>query len=184
MLGTTTGIGVTDFLQVDTNVIADIFQIYNLTARVSLLDFPGLAFGVSLGYQYINLNNISTNNPSLGISSFLPGAVVGVEVIPYVALFLGGNLFYSNNSIPSGIYNSGYLQGSEFESDVSWAYNPTKDRIGNVLSAGFTYNTTFDFYGVGVSHHWRGLHLGLHYYPNASSYRILPILSGGVSFDI
>src|SRR3954471_24473890 len=57
MLGTTSGIGVTDFLEVDTNIISDFFQIYNGRARLSVLDFPGFAAGLYLGYQNVNLNN-------------------------------------------------------------------------------------------------------------------------------
>ena len=115
----------------------------------------------------------------------MPGGVIGAEIMPYVALFLGGNLFYANVPVSStGIDTSGYLQGAQVESDVSWAYNPHKDRMGNVLSGGVTYNSTFDFYGFGVSHHWKHFHLGIHYYPNATNLKVMPILAGGAVVDI
>jgi hypothetical protein len=173
MVGSTVGLGVTDFIQVETNLIADAYQVFNGRVRASLLDFPGFAGGVSLGYH--------NANPSLTLSSWMPGAVVGIEVLPDVALFLGGNLFYANvdPSSNAGIQSSGFLQGSQIESDISWAYNPHKQKLGNVLSAGLTYNTTFDFYGVGFSHHWRGFQLGIHYYLNATNLKVLPIASVG-----
>ncbi len=185
MVGTISGIGITDFLEVDTNLIADFYKIYNGTARLSLLDFPGVAVGLSLGYQSVNLHDLSISNPDASIRSWMPGGVIGMEVVPYLAVFLGGNLFYSNvETTHQGINTSGYLQGAQIESDISWAYNPHQDRTGNVLSGGVSYNTTFDLFGFGVSHHWKGFHFGVHYYPNATNYKILPIIAGGAAFEI
>lgn len=185
-IGSSAGIGITDFLQIETNVIADIYEIYNARAKLSLLDFPGFAFGVYLGYQNVNLHDLANSNPSLRFNSWMPGGTLGIEILPNVAWFIGGNLFYTSTDLPSAstIQSSGFLQGSQIETDLSWAYNPHQNRIGNVLSAGFTYNTTFEFYGVGVSHHWRGFQLGIHYYPNASNLRVLPIASVGATFEI
>jgi len=185
IIGTTSGVGVTDFLEANTNLVADFYRIYNVQAKFALLNFPGIASAVYLGYQYVNLHDVSSANPSIAISSLMPGAVVGVEVIPQIALFVGGNLFYPNRNITNeGIETAGYIQGAQMESDVSWAYNPQKDRPGNVLSAGVTYNTTFKLIGFGISHHWRGFRLGVHYYPNATTLKVLPIISGGASFDL
>jgi hypothetical protein len=185
-LGSTSGIGITDFLDVRTDLIADIYQIYNARAQLSFLDFPGFAAGVYLGYQNVNLRNLSSLNPDLTISSWMPGGVVGMEILPYVALFVGGNLFYSSTDVPSAsrIQTSGFLQGAQVQSDLSWAYNPHETKTGNVLSAGVSYNSTFDFYGFGVSHHWRGFHLGIHYYPNATNLKVLPIVTGGAVVEI
>ena len=64
------------------------------------------------------------------------------------------------------------------------AYNPKKKSLGNVLSTGLTYDFTFKIYGVGISHHWSGFQVGLHYYPDASKYRVMPILVGGAVVDL
>lgn len=185
ILGSTSGIGVTDFLEVDTDLLSDFFQIYNGRARLSVLDFPGFAAGFYVGYQNVNLANLSSFNPSTTISAWMPGGVIGAEIAPYLALFVGGNLFYPNIDVSrTGIQTSGYLQGAQFESDLSWAYNPHKNRIGNVLSGGVTYNSTFNFYGLGLSHHWKNLHFGIHYYPNASNLKVFPILAGGAAIDL
>jgi hypothetical protein len=184
-LGTQSGIGVTDFLSVETNLLSDFYGIYNARARMSLLDFPGFAAGVNLGYQYYNLNSLSSANPSLNVATWMPGAVIGAEILPYFALFVGGSLAYTSVDLPSSDFDtSGYTQGAQIESDLSWAYNPHKSTIGNVLSAGVSYNTTYKFYGFGVSHHWRGFQLGVHYFPNASRYKVAPIIGGGVAFDL
>ena len=108
------------------------------------------------------------------------------EVLPYFAVFIGGNLSYSSSNIPdsSQIQSSGLLQGTQVESDFSWAYNPHKSTLGNVLSEGISYNSTYNFYGVGLSHHWRGFQLGVHYYPNASNLKVFPIIAGGAVIDL
>lgn len=185
VLGAQTAIGITDSIQLETDVISTLFKIYNGRAKLSLLDFPGFAVGIYLGYQYVNLNDISSSNPALGLSTWMPGGVIGTEIMPYLALFFGGNLSYPNFD-PSALSlsTSGYIQGSQLESDLSWAYNPQKNKTGNVLSSGFTYNTTFNFYGVGISHHWPGFHFGIHYYPNAAVFKFVPILSTGIVFDL
>lgn len=185
ILGSTSALGITDFLQVETNLISDFYQIYNGRARLSLLDYPQFAAGIYLGYQYVNLKKLSNSNPDIQLNSWLPGAVIGIELIPQLALFLGGNLDFSSpkNSV-TGVTRSGFLQGTQLESDISWAYNPHKKDIGNTLSAGITYNLTYSIYGVGISHHWKGFHLGAHYYPNATTLKVLPLISGGAIFDI
>jgi len=184
-IGTTMGIGITDHLQFSTDVISDFFKVFNGRFQYSLLDFPGLVFALTLGYQYVNLNDISSSNPSLGVHSIMPGGVLGTEVVPYVAVFVGGNFFISNVNVSgSGIDTSGYVQGGQVGTDISWAYQPQETRTGNVFSTGFTYNTTYGVYGVGLSHHWRGFRLGFHYYPNATTYKLMPIVAGGAVVDL
>ncbi len=185
IIGTTSGVGVTDFFELDTDLMADFYQIYNGRARLSLLDFPGVAAAVYAGFQHVNLNDLSDSNPSIAINSWMPGGVMGVEVAPFLAVFVGGQLYYSDVQLPnSNLKTSGFVQGAQFESDVSWAYNPHENRMGNILSAGFTYNATYKFYGLGLSHHWKKFHLGIHYYPNASQPKVLPILTGGAVIDV
>ncbi len=186
VIGTTTAVGLTDFFEIQTDIFYDFYRIYNVRAKLGFLDFPGFAGGFYVGYQYLNLNDLSSTFPSVGIGAFTPGGTIGVEILPDVALFLGGHLYYPNTD-PTPYVNgpSGYLPGSEFGADLSWAYFKSRNKTSGVyiLSFGATYNNTYGFYGVGISHHWRGLHLGVHYYPNVSRLRFQPILAGGAQFD-
>jgi hypothetical protein len=183
-LGTQIALGVTDFLQVGTDLLRDIYQVYNANAKLGVLDFPEFALGLNLGWETYNLNDFDARNPNLQITSWQPGAVAGFETIPHVALFFGGNLnLTSTNLVTNGIETSGYVRGAQIESDISWAYNPKKKSLGNVLSGGVSYDLTYKIAGFGVSHHWRGWHVGIHYYPNASRYKVMPILAGGTSID-
>ncbi|HLD99010.1 MAG TPA: hypothetical protein VJB59_02060 [Bdellovibrionota bacterium] len=184
--GTSLDLGVTDFLQIGTNVLSDFHKIYNANAKVSLVDYPEFAFGLTLGYSTYNYRDIDRSNPDLSVASWLPGAVAAFEVLPSVAWFVGGNLNYTQaNLISDSVTTSGYLRGANVESDLSWAYNPQKKRkngglsVGNVVSAGISYDLSYKMLGLGLSHHWPGFHLGVHYYPSAAEYPLQPILAGG-----
>lgn len=184
VLGTDVAFGITDFLQTGTNVILDFYKVYNVHGKVAVLDFPNFALALTLGYVTYNYQDISSSNPDLRISSWLPGLVMGMELIPDLALFAGSNLNYTSSTlITEGLETSGYIRGAQLEADLSWAYNPKKKRVGNVLSSGVTYDVTYRIFGFGVSHHWPGFHLGIHYYPNATQYKVQPILAGGAAID-
>ncbi len=184
--GTELAFGVTDFLQVGTNILRDFFKFYNANAKVSLIDYPNFAFALTGGWESYNYKNISATNPSIQITSWMPGAVVSFALAPPLALFVGGNAVFSKTTlVTSGIETSGFIRGANFETDLSWSYNPQKKkRVGNVLSSGVSYDFTYKLYGLGISHHWPGFHFGVHYYPQATKYPLQPIIAGGGSLDI
>ena len=187
VLGTQFAYGLTDFLQIGTDVFRDFYKIYNANAKVSLLDFPEYATALTLGFEHYNYKDIDSGNPDLKVTSWQPGAVTSLEVMPYVAWFFGGHLNFSQTTLRTeSIKTSGLVRGYNAETDLSWAYNPhpKKKSMGNVLSGGVTYDFSYKIYGVGISHHWPGFHVGVHYYPNASKYKLAPILAGGAVVDL
>ncbi len=185
LLGTHVAFGLTDFLQVSSDVLRDIFKVYNAEAKISLLDYQEFALALTLGLEHYNYHDIDDRNPDLGVTTWQPGAVTSFAILPTLAWFWGANLNISNSTLKtSGIQTSGYVTGAVLESDLSWAYNPKKKGVGNVLSGGVSYDMTYSILGVGVSHHWRGLHVGIHYYPNADQYRVQPIITGGAAVDL
>jgi len=185
VFGTEVAYGLADFLQIGTGLLQDIYQVYNVQAKLSFIDTEDFALALTLGYEMYNYDNISPNNPNLSVHSWLPGGVMAFSLLPQVALFVGGNYQISNVSLLTDqTKTSGYVEGVDLGSDISWAYSPGKKKLGNVLSAGVTYDATYKIFGFGVSHHWPGLHLGIHYYPNADQYKVQPILAGGAAIDL
>lgn len=198
IIGTEAALGVTDFLEVGTSVLRDFYRIYNASAKLSLVDFEGFAFAVTGGFETFNYRDIHPTNPDLTVTSLLPGAVAAFELLPRFAIFAGGNLSYTKENLrSSGIETSGYIRGARLESDFAWAYNPPGASgsgkrasaapvrgVGNVLSGGLSYDVTYGLVGTGISHHWPGLHLGAHYYPNADRYKLQPIIAGGAVVDL
>jgi hypothetical protein len=207
VLGTEAALGVTDFFQVGTSILRDFYQVYNVNAKASLVDREEFAAAITLGFETYNLKDISPLNPDYRISSWLPGAVTAFSFHPQLALFTGANLRYTqaDTSRADGALSSGYVRGAELGADLSFAYDPPGVRrtpgpsrrgakapaperrssgVGNVLSGGVSYDLNNKLWGIGLSHHWPGFQLGVHYYPAADRYRVQPILSGGMSVDL
>lgn len=185
VLGTEMAFGVTDFFQVSTNLLRDFYKIVNVSGRLSIIDFPTFAFALTYSFETYNLHDVSSANPNVSITSHQPGAVASFGLMDDLALFVGANLNVTNYQVnTSGLQTSGYVRGATIGSDLSWAYSHTKRKFGNVLSPGWTYDVTYKVYGIGLSHHWPGFRLGIHYYPNAKENRLLPLISGGAVVDI
>lgn len=185
VLGTEMAFGVTDFLQVSTNLLRDFYKIVNVGGRLSVIDFPTFALAFTYSFEHYNLHDVHSSNPNTTITSHQPGVVTSFGLLDDLALFVGGNLNMTNYVVnTSGLQTSGYVRGATIGSDLSWAYSHTKRKFGNVLSPGWTYDVTYKLYGIGLSHHWPGFRLGVHYYPNAKENKMLPLISGGAVVDI
>lgn len=184
VLGTDVAFGITDFLQIGTSALYDILQVYNANVRISVLDFPGFSFALTGGIESYNLQNIDSSNPSVQVTSYLPGAVAGVALTRDFGLLVGGNLNFSSQTVNlNGLATSAYTHGASAESDVSWAAVSNKGWPVLVLSGGVSYDFTYQLAGVGASVHFKGFHLGAHYYPAATDYKVVPILAGGAAVD-
>lgn len=203
--GTEVAYGVTDFAQVGTNIVRDVFRFWNLNLKLSMVDAPVFAIAPTLGFENYNLHDISSEYPDMRVTSWLPGLTMAAATpLSNVVVFAGGNLNITKTDLATGSSDkSGAVRGASLGSDISWAYNPQepdqvpktaaqtgakaqprkRQGVGNVLSTGATYDVTYRIFGVGISHHWQGFHLGIHWYPNATKHNILPIVSGGGSVE-
>jgi len=185
VLGTDLALGLTDFFQIGTNLLQDFYQIWNANAKLGIFDNESWALGIFTGFQHYNYKNIDDYNPDLKVTSWLPGLTLGYSPYYNLAWFFGGNLNYTNTELKTDmITTSGFVQGARLNTDLSWAYNPKRNSVGSVLSSGVSYDLNYRLWGIGISHHWKGFHLGLHYYPDAKKHRLQPILSGGASVNI
>lgn len=186
--GTDLALGLTDFLQVGTNLWLDLGRVYNANVKASLIDQPVFAFALTGAYQTYNLSDFSALNPDVQVQAYQPGAVAAVELLPSLAWFVGGNLNFTQRTLTTqGVQTSGLVQGARGETDLTWEYSGggsgKRKRQGNALSAGVSYDFSYKLYGVGLSHHWPGFHLGVHVYPDASENKVQPILAGGGSIQ-
>ena len=194
--GTAFSFGATDFLQFGTDVVRDAYGILNANAKVALVATRPFAAAVTLDFEKFNFRDLSASNPDVDVTAWEPGLVAAVEVSPGFAWFVGGNLELSRQTTTlAGAEVSGLARGAAIASDLSWAYESAPGAgggrprgesrgIGNVMSAGITYDVTYRSFGAGLSHHWPGFQLGLHYYPDAATQKFLPIVVGGGSLDL
>lgn len=180
VFGTYVGLGVTDFLDVGTNVLMDLYQVYNAQAKASIVRTEVFAAALTFGFQTYNYKDLDSANPDLQITSYQPGGVLAFALAEELAWFVGGNIQFSKVSlVENGITKSGYAQGSRGETDLAFAYSKT-----SALSAGVSYDFSYDLIGFGLSHHWSGFQLGLHVIPNANKEKFIPIISGGGAIDL
>lgn len=208
--GTEVALGVTDFMQIGTNIFRDAFQFYNANAKLSLIDWESFACAFTISGETFNYKNIDSSNPDLRVLTYAPGGVLAFQLVGPFALMVGGNYLISNRTlVTDGITTSGTIRGATGEADLSWAYNNSggsgisdeadsdaansrkrpRQRaksvrsVGNAFALGASYDFTYDLFGVGISHHWPGFQLGFHYYPAATRYPVYPIIAGGGSFS-
>ncbi len=185
VFGTDLALGVTDFFQVGTGLLRDFYQVYNANAKLSFYESDDIAFALTGAWQHFNYRDIYSSNPDLTVTTWQPGAVVGIAPVKELAWFVAGNLNFTRaNLVTDGIQTSGFVRGAGLGSDLSWAYGSGKRSGGNALSTGVTYDMTYHILGVGLSHHWPGFHLGIHYYVNADRRALQPILAGGGSIQL
>lgn len=183
-IGTSVGIGLTDFLSVGTDIVRDIYKVYNASAKLGVFDNQYFALAFTGGWESYNYRDLDSANPDIQVTSWQPGFVMGYQLLPNVAHFVGGNLSYSSTTQNvAGTQHSGFVQGAQIESDISWAHAPGKRPTALVLSLGASYDFTYKSAGFGASYHIPGLHIGFHYYPNADKYKVQPIIVGGTSLS-
>lgn len=185
VIGTQAAFGVTDFFQIGTDLVRDINEVFNVNAKFSLVDREEFAIAFVGAFETYNYQAFSSRNPDIRVNSWQPGLVLAYQMAePEFACFNGITFNISQTQLQTtGIDKSGYVRGTVVGMDCSWEYNPPskKSGLGNVFSGGVTYDFHYGIYGLGFSHHWPGFQLGLHYYPLAEKYRILPIINVGIA---
>src|SRR5687768_2647508 len=70
--GTEIAYGLTDFFQVGTSLIRNLYQIYNANGKLAIFDNESYALAVSLGWESFNYRDISSQNPDLRVSAYSP----------------------------------------------------------------------------------------------------------------
>lgn len=177
--GTDLALGVTDFFQVGTSLLRTLYRVYNANAKLRLFAQEESALALTFGVESYNPSDFSAQSADLRVTSYQPGMVFALALHPRLAWFVGGNYSFTQIQIPR--LESGFVRGARAGSDLTWMYGDAgrRQRVGNAVSIGSSYDFTHQIYGVGLSHHWPGFQLGIHVYPNASESKYLPILAGG-----
>ncbi|MCC7442288.1 MAG: hypothetical protein IT285_11680 [Bdellovibrionales bacterium] len=180
--GSTFAAGLTDFLTVSTNAWLDFNEVFNASAKISLVDYPAFAFSLTGSAYFYNLNSIDPRNPDVSVTSWQPGAVAAFGLGERLALFTGASMEITDATgladVPA---RSGFVSGAKLGVDLAFMYGNAERGAGNALAAGVSYDATYSLIGLGLCHHWPGFQLGVHVYPGAEQNRVLPILAGGGS---
>lgn len=182
-LGTKASLGLTDFIEISTNLFRDINRKFNVEAKMPIIEAPFFLAAIFVDFQNFNYHHHASSNPDIGITSWMPGVVTGFELVNDSVIYVGGNLNFTNRSVPKNIETSGLAYGNRLNVDWSWMYNDAGGKLAlNTLSFGATYDLTYKLIGVGVTHHWETFDLGVHYTLNADRQNWLPIVNFISSF--
>ena len=166
------GFGVTDQVQVGTNILLWLFQDYNANVKISFIKTKTMAFAAGLRIDYLNLKVTGADQ---GFTFLSPYVVISPRIGSKTILHVAGKYSY--------ITGNGEIEDAEVEQTASGT------RIFGGLEHGFSnrtkflaevgYDFTFDGITIGgaVMFGWKNfrLKLGVQYYnPEGTSGFTLP----------
>jgi len=169
--------GITDNVQLGTNILLYLFQIYNADLKVNLYKTSDLSFSAGLGYGRFDLSALVDDDVA-AFTTISPFASISTRISPRVTMHFSGRYshFTSDENIDDFEVEEG-LSGSEFMSGIEYSLsNKTK------FLADVGYDFTWDGLkvGGGVLFGWDTfrLKLGVNYFKPESRDRgfTLPVI--------
>jgi hypothetical protein len=188
LYGTSLTYGITDFLQVGTNAYQLLNDVPNANAKLSFLDTENWAAAATFEWAELDLENVRGERVAT-VTQYGPGVVVSTSITDVLSWTNGVKVIRRTvEGSEANAIKSGINQGTTYQSEIGWLYQdaPKKGNRGGAraLATGISYDTTYKLFGVGISHHWPGFQLGVHYYPGADEKKWIPIIVGGGSISI
>ncbi len=184
VLGTTMGLGLGNVMDVSTNLYLDFSQVFNFSAKASVFQSDLIAAAIFGSYASQSIK-VQVADPTLasGIgnrevssTAFGPGAMVSYRMMsPLLTGHSGIQFMLRSPDLPKSQVKprTGLIQGHSLHQEFTYGVTPTV-----AISAGGSYDLTYDIWGVGPSVHIGGFQLGAHFFLNVSEGSVLPILGG------
>ncbi|MBN2543897.1 hypothetical protein JXI42_13650 [bacterium] len=145
------GYGITDRFQVSTNMLLDIFQVFNADAKMNFID-GRIGLGGGIGFQHFSLFDVDYN-------ALIFGGFLSVPLSERFKLHTGASFAYIQDfDIDEVEFKGGYEGGTTIP--VDFEYNLSEHAA---LLGGAAYDLTFEYYRVGISylHSWDRFNLQL-----------------------
>lgn len=187
VLGTTLGLGVLDLFDVTTNLYLDLAQVFNIGTKIHLFRNDEFAVAAFATYTSQSIQVVTTNvstgaqaNLSQTFTALSPGVVVSYYLLPQLTGHSGFTYTSRSPVLNKSDFQpkNGFVQGNVINQELTVGLSDTL-----ALSAGGSYDLTYDITGAGASLHIGGFQIGGHYYFNVSQGSFLPILGGGYSVN-
>ncbi|MBL6989238.1 MAG: hypothetical protein ISR65_05650 [Bacteriovoracaceae bacterium] len=176
--GTSLAYGVTDSIQIGTNLHLLLNSIGNANAKIAIYSDEDLALATNFGWSKYNLDDLSGSKLAT-VNSYNLGLVFGWAITYKLAWTNGFEYALRKvDGIDSSVVSSGLTLGTRVTSELAWAYSDN-----NAVAIGATYDTTYSLWGFGISHYLKNFHLGVHYYPKAEQDKYIPIVAGSGSMQ-
>ncbi len=161
--------GITDNFQIGTNLLADIFGVFNANLKYNLLDKPGFGLAGGAGWAYFKLGDDSFNSINLSANASFP-------LSEAFKIHLGANYaIIPNFNIDSTEVTGSAAYGTSVPVNIE--VNLSKH---SAILAGAGYDLSFEAFSVGASylHSWEkfNLQLGAHYSAGDGWDYVMPVL--------
>lgn len=176
--------GITDNVQLGTNLLLFIFQYYNADLKVSFVDTEKQAFAAGLGVGYFDLNAISSVGGSFSFLSLSPYLVYTTSIGEKTRMHFSGNYSYFESDVDiDEVEAEASTSGTSLAVGVEHSLSHKTKFVGDV-----GYDLDFEGlrFGGGVLWGWEvfRLKLGLQYFsPKGVGGLVLPYISLWWRFD-
>jgi hypothetical protein len=178
IVGTSLGYGILGIGELSTNLFYDFDNVYNVFGKVSFWQGEDFGFAIHATYTSQNVDKIDSLGAVTKImtTSIAPGFTLSYRLFQELtghagAIFVNRDPNITKNDIAS---KSGFLQGTTIFKEFTLGFGRNV-----AISLGGTYDTTFDYWGAGMSVHFEGFQLGGHYYFGVTDGQFLPIVGIG-----
>ncbi|MCM0607014.1 MAG: hypothetical protein KA715_13065 [Xanthomonadaceae bacterium] len=123
IFGSSVAIGITDFMEISTDVLRNFYMQYNAQVKFQLIDVSGFAAGLIGGWTYYTQG-------SQQIMIVSPGLTTAYGLSDSFAWILGGNVNFTNITVNyGGVTTSSLLRGTQVGSDLAWSYQSKKKTV-------------------------------------------------------
>lgn len=158
------GFGITDNVQVGTNILLHLFQVYNGNLKVSLLKSESLSLAAGMSLNHFNLDLSEDENTKVSFTTFSPYVAVSPQLSKNLRLHLCGQYsFFSGEVDAEDAEFTGSVSGTSFFGGLEYSFS---NRTKFLTETG--YDTTFDVFRLGgaVLFGWTKfrLKLGVNYF--------------------
>ncbi|MCB2205215.1 porin family protein [bacterium] len=175
--------GISENVQLGTNLLLFLFQVYNADVKVSFVDTEREAFAAGLGVQYFNLNLLSGDN-DVSLTSLSPYIVYTMPVGQKTRLHLGANYSYFEADVGvDEVEATASTSGTSVSAGVEHSLSQKTKFVGE---AGYDIDFEGLRVGGGVMWGWEvfRLKLGLLYFsPKGIGGLVLPYVGLWWRFD-
>lgn len=171
------GFGITDNVQVGTNILKYMFQVYNGNLKVSLFKSDSMSLAAGMSLDQFNLNLLEDENSDVSFTSFSPYVSISPRLSRNLRLHITGQYsFFSGDINVEDTEVLGSISGTSFFGGLEYSFsNKTK------FMTETGYDTTFDTFRVGgsVLFGWSKfrLKLGVNYFdPKFTGSFVFPVI--------
>jgi len=176
--------GITDNVQLETNLLLFILQIYNASAKVSILKDKENALAVGATYMHFNMNSLLGGDNKLSFDAIQPFVTYTMCVNEKFNAHIGGTYsYFASDTDIEDVETSSNITGTTVSAGLEYSLSNKTKLVGDLA-----YDVTFSGLrpGAAVLFGWETfrLKLGLGYYSLEKDSYILPVIDLWWRFEL